>query len=98
MRKTEINEVLTSYENIYTALGEARKESSIVPSMDGFLRLLLIKRLEEIGDELDGLREMLAIELDEQDTKEFVQKILNADEADDEQEFLNLVENAENLE
>ena len=98
MRKAEIEEVLTNYENIYNALGEARKESSIVPSMDVFLRLLLIKRLEEIGDELDGLREMLAIELDEQDTKEFVQRVLDADEADDEQEFLNLVENAGDLE
>ena len=98
MRKAEIEEVLTNYEDIYTALGEARKESSIVPSIDVFLRLLLIKRLEEIGDELDGLREMLAIELGEQDAKEFVQRVLDADEADDEQEFLNLVENAGDLE
>lgn len=98
MRKAEIEEILTSYENIYNALGEARKESPIVPSMDVFLRLLLIERLEEIGDELDGLREMLAIELDEQDAKEFVKKILDADDAEDEQEFLNLVENAEDLE
>lgn len=98
MRKAEIEEILTSYENIYNALGEVRKESPIVPSMDVFLRLLLIERLEEIGDELDGLREMLAIELDEQDAKEFVKKILDADDAEDEQEFLNLVENAEDLE
>ena len=66
--------------------------------MSKFLKLLLIERLDGIKEELDSLRDMLAIYLDEQDNKEFVQKMLAADDADDSQEFLNLVEKAEDPE
>ena len=81
-----------------TTLEEAKKKSSVVPSMNKFLKLLLIERLDGIKEELDSLRDMLAIYLDEQGDKEFVQKMLAADDADDAQEFLNLVEKAEDPE
>ena len=98
MGKEEIIRVLSSYETIHTTLEEAKKKSSIVPPMSKFLKLLLIERLDGIKEELDSLRDMLAIYLDEQDNKEFVQKMLAADDADDAQEFLNLVEKAEDPE
>ena len=115
MRKTEILEVLRDYEDIYTALEKAKKGSPIVPSMNEFLQLLLIKRLggiegeldcilqnlewlKNIDDELDDLKELIAMDLDEQDTREFVQKMLDADDEDDAREFLERVENAEDPE
>ena len=98
MGKEEIIRVLSNYETIHTTLEEAKKKSSVVPSMSKFLKLLLIERLDGIKEELDSLRDMLAIYLDEQDNKEFVQKMLAADDADDSQEFLNLVEKAEDPE
>lgn len=98
MGKEEIIRVLSNYETIHTTLEEMKKKSSVVPSMNKFLKLLLIERLDGIKEELDSLRDMLAIYLDEQDDKEFVQKMLAADDADDAQEFLNLVEKAEDPE
>ena len=91
MGKEEIIRVLSNYETIHTTLEEAKKKSSVVPSMSKFLKLLLIERLDGIKEELDGLRDMLAIYLDEQ---EFLSLVEKAD-ANDAQEFLNLVEKAE---
>lgn len=112
MRKTEIIEVLTNYENIYTALEGAKKGSPIVPSMNEFLQLLLIKRLggiegeldcilqnlewlKNIDDELDDLKELIAMTLGEQDTREFTKQMLDTDDAEDRQKFLRLVEKTE---
>lgn len=91
MGKEEIIRVLSNYETIHTTLEEMKKKSSVVPSMSKFLKLLLIERLDGIKEELDGLRDMLAIYLDEQ---EFLSLVEKAD-ANDAQEFLNLVEKAE---
>ena len=98
MRKVEIIEVLSNYETIYTTLEEAKKGTPIVPSMNEFLQLLLIERLGGIEGELDSLWDALVAHLGEQDTKEFVQKMSDADDAEDEQEFLERVENAEDPE
>lgn len=94
MGKEEIIRVLSNYETIHTTLEEAKKKSSVVPSMSKFLKLLLIERLDGIKEELDSLRDMLAIYLDEQ---EFLSLVEKAD-ANDAQEFLNLVEKAEDPE
>ena len=85
MGKEEIIRVLSNYETIHTTLEEMKKKSSVVPSMSKFLKLLLIERLDGIKEELDGLRDMLAIYLDEQ---EFLSLVEKAD-AHDAQEFLN---------
>lgn len=112
MKTEDIKEVLNDFETINTTLEEREKKSSIAPSLNEFLQLLIIKRLggiegelycilqnlewlKNIDDKLDDLTELIGMDLGEQGAREFVKKMLDADDAEDRRKFLRLVKKVE---